>query len=289
MEIDQIRNDIYNNFKAKLNEHGFGFQYAVLKTAVEFTKDRKSPWIFEVSEFPLNVKGFDTKIDFIFRYFKNPILLLAECKRSNPALSNWCFARAPYVHKMQIRFSHLLLERVQNDQADDLKSTSYMLNPQAEAYHIALEIKSDKAGDKHAKGRGAIEDACTQICRGLNGFVEYIKTNPSMIQEKEWVDIIPVIFTTADLWATDVDLSTADLVSGNINFNHSKFEKKNWIWFQYHISPSLRHELTRKLNPIELHEILDFEYLRSIAIVNSNGIKNFLHELDDFSNFIKSP
>ena len=82
-----------------LNIHGFSFQYAVLKEAKVCFDERKSPWVFEVSEFPVAVKETPTHIDFILKNSSEPFYIVAECKRANPALSNWCFVKAPYVSR----------------------------------------------------------------------------------------------------------------------------------------------------------------------------------------------
>ena len=80
-----------------LNTHGYSYQYAVLEEGRRLNAARKSPWIFEVAEFPVNASGRDTQVDFILRHCDKPIYLIAECKRANPALADWCFAKAPYV------------------------------------------------------------------------------------------------------------------------------------------------------------------------------------------------
>jgi hypothetical protein len=50
-----------------LSAHGYGFHYAVLRNAMELFHQGKSKWVFEVAEFPVTVRGFDTRIDFILR------------------------------------------------------------------------------------------------------------------------------------------------------------------------------------------------------------------------------
>ena len=94
---------VEKGFAEILNRHGYGFQYAVLKQAHILADSRDSSWRFIASEFPVRVQGFDTRIDFILKratdnIFDQHFFLIAECKRANPAYSNWCFARAPYIH-----------------------------------------------------------------------------------------------------------------------------------------------------------------------------------------------
>src|SRR4030043_1645904 len=105
-EVQNLNKKITSAFEKTLNRHGYGFQYSVLKKAKQLFEDGRSPWIFEPSEFPVSVQGRDVHIDFILRWYRKgmtlaeysiPVYLVAECKRADPALKYWCFARAPYV------------------------------------------------------------------------------------------------------------------------------------------------------------------------------------------------
>jgi hypothetical protein len=88
-----------NALSHSLNIHGFWFQYTVLNAAKTCFEKKTSPWAFEVAEFPISINGKTVHIDFILRNTKEPFFLIAECKRSDPSLSNWCFVKAPYVSK----------------------------------------------------------------------------------------------------------------------------------------------------------------------------------------------
>jgi hypothetical protein len=102
---------ILGKFKGSLDRHGYGFQYRVLKAANDLFRENTSFFAFEVAEFPVEVQSSDTKVDFILRRTvgpfirrdgtastsrRRPLFLVAECKRANPALSDWCFLRAPF-------------------------------------------------------------------------------------------------------------------------------------------------------------------------------------------------
>ena len=117
MTTDSTEHDeqLKNSFQKVLDQLGYGFQYAVLKAAQAATQI-DSKWRFEVAEFPVQVQGVNTKIDFVLQHGgtsrhnpPQPCYLLAECKRANPALSNWCFVRAPYVYR-EPSDDNLLLE-----------------------------------------------------------------------------------------------------------------------------------------------------------------------------------
>lgn len=101
---DHSEAKVREGLRKVLNRHGYGFHYAVLRNAYELHANGKSRWFFEAAEFPVSVGGFDTRIDFILRS-QDPsdiywdCFLIAECKRVDPALSNWCFVRTPYVRR----------------------------------------------------------------------------------------------------------------------------------------------------------------------------------------------
>ena len=92
---DELRKGLVHS----INIHGHAFQYAVLKTAENLFKENASPWVFEASEFPVLNKKIPTHIDIILRNKHEQSFLIAECKRCDPAISNWCFVKAPYVSR----------------------------------------------------------------------------------------------------------------------------------------------------------------------------------------------
>ncbi len=63
--IEQVR----ASFQKALNQHGYGFQFSVLKIAENLAKrvdaDERSRWNFLFSEVPVEVQGSGTRIDFI--------------------------------------------------------------------------------------------------------------------------------------------------------------------------------------------------------------------------------
>jgi hypothetical protein len=172
----------------------------------------------------------------------------------------------------------------------DLLASVQTLPSFVDLYHVAVEvkIKLDPKGVPEvvsAEGRGAIENAATQVIRGMNGLIQCISKRDDIKRGlSNAAFFIPVIFTTAQLWTTDVDIADADLASGNIDFANAKVERKPWLWLQYHMSPTLTHSVDRDESPeIEigkgtLGHLLKQEYSRTIAIVGTDGIDSFLRQ-----------
>lgn len=266
-------------FQKILNRHGYGFHYSVLKLASDLYASETSEWAFEAAEFPVMVQSCGTRIDFILQHKRIPsFYLLAECKRANPALSNWCFARAPLVRRNRSN-EMLFLEYFGRSETmydrQDMWAYSKEVRNLSEAYHIAMEVKSDKKGDWDGKGRGAIEEAVTQICRGVGGMVEFLGGNPQVLGKATEAHFLPVVFTTAQIWVSDVDLSTADYRTGDLDFNDTKFSHKDYIFYQYHLSPGLKHSYSL-ISGRNIGDYLDSGYVRTISVVSASGIEDFL-------------
>lgn len=56
---------IKNGLGKVLNSHGYGFHYATLKRAIDAYNKRGKGWFFNVAEYPVEVQGYGTRIDFI--------------------------------------------------------------------------------------------------------------------------------------------------------------------------------------------------------------------------------
>jgi hypothetical protein len=270
------REEVSQEFQNILNRHGYGFQYSILKVREDLEKRHRSGWEFEASEFPVEVQGRGTRIDFILKCVHNPVYMIAECKRANPAFSNWCFARAPYVQREE-PYKSIILERLQRNNDLIQASAIQQFVGGQEPYHIALEVKSRKPGDIRGGRPEAIEEAATQVCRGMNGMVELLARNPKLFQNDKHIGLLPVIFTTAEIWVSEVDLSTADLASGKVELTGTNFSKKDWILYQYHTSPGLKHSFSPPDCPSTLGALMEAEYIRTIPLVSPAGILDFLN------------
>lgn len=283
-------------FEDALNRQGYSFQYSVLKKAEELFDQRKSAWVFQVAEFPVAVQGRNTHIDFVMTLGGNkwhdarhgqetPVYLVAECKRANPALNRWCFARAPFVSRGSRLSKPFIVERIQivpTGGRSRFKSGGSVLDWSRESYHIGLVVRSEdknKGDGSTPHGREVIEKAATQACQGVNGMVEHLfKVGKSKGGHPRGAVLIPVIFTTARLFTTDVDISTADIRSGNLSLPEESLEEKPWICLQYPVSVGLKHAFSPLGDSPELGDILKAEYTRSIPIVSAMGMEAFFTE-----------
>ena len=238
------------------------------------TKRNRSSWSFEAAEFPVEVQGRGTRIDFLLSCRHSPMLMVAECKRVNPAMANWCFAEAPYVQQHRAH-KKAFVERIELKNAIIHTSTKRSFIPE-HSYHVALEVKSDRKGDSSGGKPEAIEDAATQVCKGVNGLVECLAANSQLVPSQQYVHLLPVIFTTADLWASEVELDSADIKDGKVNLSDAKFARKDWLFYQYNLSPGLKHSFSSEEKQKTLGNFMEAEYIRTIAVVNSKSTAEFL-------------
>jgi len=265
---------LINEYQEILNRHGYGFQYSLIKIVDELTRRPRSSWVFEAAEFPVEIQGRGTRIDFVLSCHHSPIFIVAECKRVNPAMANWCFAQAPYVQQCS-SYKNAFVERIELKDTIIRTSTKRSFISE-EPYHVTLEVKSDRKGDSSGGKPEAIEDAATQVCRGVNGLIKCLSANSQLVPSQQYVHLLPVIFTTADLWASEVDLSSADIKDGKVNLSDADFKQKNWLFYQYHLSPGLKHSFSSEEKQTTLGGFMETEYVRTIAVVNSKSAAQFL-------------
>lgn len=218
------------------------------------------------------VQSTDTKIDFIlfrkkYEFWRDE--MICECKRANPAISNWCFIRAPFVHRNYGNADPLVTECLILPDSGPLRAYARTESQLRDGYHIARGINAQQKGDERPaeRSRSQIEDAISQVLRGLNGYVEMLAANPQLMQiagQDSIFRLIPVVFTTAKLWVSDRNLSDADLDTGKIDLDKGAFRKVPWLWFQYNVSIGIKHSRTPVEKKSKIEELLAEEHIRSI-------------------------
>lgn len=270
--------NLSGDLRHAINRHGHAFQNAVLRRAGELFESRRSKWAFDGVEVPVEVRGHATRIDFLLhkRMWTGAGVaqfLVAECKRANPALSNWCFVKSKFLRRNLEVDREPIVETVQSD-GNDVRSEARKLNSRGEVYALGYEVRADQKGEG-GPGRGAIEEACGQVLRGANGLVNLLRVAPDFLVENNPTPLIPVVFTTANLWTSDADLSDADISSGELTADLA-VQSVPWVWYRYHMSPGLRHDIPATGGVREIGEMVERLFVRTVAIVSPSGIDAFL-------------
>jgi hypothetical protein len=300
-DYDAQRENVRSKFTEVINSQGYGFHHSVIREVVELFKSTKSNWIFEAVEFPVEVQNFGTRVDFILRYqehnyYNNPsapvIYILGECKRVNPAFNWWCFAQSTFFKRYRSS-EPFMLEQINIHQGSSVNICNYSIfkkNLQTTSiYNVATEVKTNNQGDRSGQGAGKhIEDAAGQVLKGMNGFAQFISNHPEILNKEDKqkvVILLPVIFTTAELWTTAIDISQANIETGNIELTKESLNKKPWLLYQYHQTPSIKHLLNYQEADNSLGGMMDLEYVRTLSIVNSSGIESFLEWAQNIINW----
>jgi hypothetical protein len=55
-----------------------------------------------------------------------------------------------------------------------------------------------------------------------------------------------------------------------------------WLWYQYNVSPGLKHCQVLKEKKKKVEDIMLDEYIRSIAVVSAGGVRDFLEHSSEF-------
>lgn len=271
-KVDQIN----KGFEIALNRQGYVFQHTLLVHILSLTGQGKTTWYIPVMEFPVNSQGYGTRIDLVIKHTSRDLYLIAECKRVNPALSNWVFAKSTHLPRGPYAYSSYY-EVFTRGPDSRVSSSVEVLEPSERIYHIGVEVKSNSKGDAFgSKGRGEIEDACGQVCRALNGFGNFLAFHSEILKAGSSIGAIPVIFTTANLWVSNVDLGAGDLSSGTLKTDDELLENMSWIFYHYNQSPGLKHGLAHSTKEKDLLDAQYQEFTRPIAIVSSSGVEEFL-------------
>lgn len=262
-----------------LNSHGHSFQYAVVRRLEDLYCEKRSPWFIDGVEFPVSAGGQTTHIDFILKSKSGRTYIVAECKRADPAKARWCFARAPYTSRnprpMEVVFEQFSLNEL------GLVTRRAMPAYASEAvYHLGFELKTGETGDGKGHRSQTINEAVTQVLRGTSGLINHLQeTASSQPKAAHLIRFVPVIFTTAQINVTNVDLGEADLRTGNLSPQAVQTESCNAIWFTHNRSPALKPNArsTTALSDFnEFSSALRNEFARSVAIVSTDGIDEFL-------------
>lgn len=271
-----------------LNRHGYAFQNRVIHEALTPEPGVRPfiPWGLLATEVPVPGSERPTRIDFILVRQGDPRLVqlvVAECKRVNPAYGTWCFARSSYVKPEwlagQIAIESMIWER---DGSSETRLTAGARRwPTERAFDISFELKLGRKGDAHpvSDDHDAIEIACSQVLRGLNGLVEALARDPEykrFVERQPVIELIPAVFTTAELLTSTADLSMADLESGDLK-SAGVVQPVDWLYKQYSQSPRIKHSLSRR-GPQQdyFDELVATSYVRSVAIVSRGAVRNFL-------------
>lgn len=274
-----------NLLRNQINTHGYALPQRLAEIIRQLAIGGDMfPWQFQATEFPIEARNNSSRIDIVLKAKASDIFLLIECKRINPAISNWCFVKNKYNKSLNTQ-QHFVAENIEfmpthNHNIVNMKGKGkeILFDTNHKTYNLGFEIKSSAKGDPQGKARNEdLEKSLEQACRGMNGMIElFAKEWFSSNLEVHNAMLIPVVVTTADLFGTDVDLSKSILETGNYE-DSIGLTQEEWVYFQYHQTPGIKHKYYNyPTEPESVADILYREYTRTIPIVNASAFDKFL-------------
>ena len=198
-------------FEAALNRHGFALQYAVAQSAKELARFGFSNWFPFV---PSSRSGFRVLTRGLTSSFSTERSQVFSWSRPRERTRPWPTGA------LRSRDSAVwaLLSSTQRFFAKSGASsfTEVRHGTGVDAiYDVAVEASTGEKGDERGSRSGAIEDAVGQVCRGLNGLIEYFRLYGHV--DAEPFEFFPVVVTTAELLTTAKPLTESDLSTGRVD------------------------------------------------------------------------
>jgi hypothetical protein len=155
------------------------------------------------------------------------------------------------------------------------------LTRSTDMYHVAMEVKGTAKGDQHSSGRGVLEEALAQVMKGVHGLAETFAARPALIPERSGFPLIPVVFTTASLFVSDLALGDSSLEDGRVPTPVAPLKRAPWLMYQWPVSPDLMHTVPGDRVDNRLSRVLEVDLVRTVAIVSPDGIAPYLQWLGE--------
>ncbi len=229
-------------------------------------------------EYPVTAAdGTQTRIDLLLRHASSRnVYICVECKRPNPKYKNWIFfdkssagifiedgrmiVGEKYVSGVPIDYRHIISSR--------FPVSGFHI------YNYYLEATKEKNREK-ASSAETIEKASRQLIAGHTGLMyklrEYEKEAMSFFRS------IPLIVTTADLFAADYDIGKVSLETGMIDGASLKLIPQKYCAINYHPDDGLSVKRERSNHrKSDVHSDMEFFQNRSVFVVNSSSMREFL-------------
>jgi len=209
------------------------------------------------------------------------LVVVAECKRVDPKLGRWLFARQRYSRAGGLRGT--FVSAIRTDPNSRILQEQTHNVSDADPYHIGLEMRTNKDGDGVGHSKSAIDLAVTQAFLGTAGVMEYTKHHPrAFTPSDEPTVVLPVIFTTAALLVTNDDLSQADVRTGELGALTT--QALPWLWYETNLSRDLRASLQPDTPsaPISMENVVVHRHTRGALIVSAtrDGLLGFINTVD---------
>ena len=216
------------------------------------------------------------------------VYAVVECKRADPTYVSWLFgAREGGLVSggcvtlcVETKSEHL-----QKIEGGSIAHEVRAINTGLTVYDGQnwAEVKSRKV--KRVSNSQTIEDALTQVVRGLEGLAKEHTTQRFKNKTHFRSFFLPIVVTTAKLYVAAYERKNIDIDTGTISKNHvflgegAIAEEIDWVRVDYgvgeNVAPDPIPNYQGSLNPTDLQDYKS----RSVFIVNSGHLVNFFSRL----------
>lgn len=243
-------------------------------------------WYIEAEEVPVSLpNGDETRVDLLLRHGpekKSPWRAVIESKRSSKDFKRWVFFGqtsrypSPSFRKYYIEYATLRETWNQSDQSEPPMIHSlkdYDALAECDVFDYGIEARIDR--DRKASATNAIEDALRQVTLGQAGIAGHLRRTREL-----HFRLIPVVATTAELYAANFSCDNVLLDSGTINAADLSVQSRDWLAVNYRISDvisQMSRFSTNLSSDIGAH--LSLWQVRTVFIVRATHIQQFLQWL----------
>ena len=272
-----------------LNEQGFLFQNRIVGLA--WDERDASKWHPEAFEYPVSIGLFhdETRIDLVLRCTvpaTSAWYITVEAKRSHPDYKAWVFferrSRLLGLEKSEFSFQAADYQRPDPrkfyDGLPPLQSRVMRIGNATEipvfAYYVeARENQKNKQSSNSATTK--IEEAFLQVTLGvigLSGVLRGCRQQPFRI--------VPVVVTTAEIFAADYLAEDVDQRKGMIDPAKLKLQSLPWVAVNYAINDKIAGERANAAPPEGLLTAdLGGRLLRTVFVVQAESFMELLTKL----------
>ncbi|WKW13516.1 hypothetical protein Strain138_002839 [Pseudogemmatithrix spongiicola] len=258
-----------------MNRHGFAFQEAASRAVVVLGSNRKIDWFLAATEFPVSLGTSESHVDLVLEDRFERAFLAVECKRVDPAVGYWHFARSRF-EDQNMSTPKVVLEELHADPELGTISNPLQLGWSTPPFNIAVEGRTQSKGDGVGGANDAIAKSVAQALRGAAGLAQFLASRNEPMSRQRSLRVVPVVVTTATLVTSENDLGSAPLDSGRIDSAGVTAGPVSWLWYNHNRSRSLRPDIPSRADPGSMAHWLSLVSTRSVAIVNAASWEEFL-------------
>ena len=280
--------DIAKATRLGLNHHGLAFQCRSLVEVEAARRSHGSYWRLAATELPVAVTHGNTHVDFVLDNKVIPWFLVVECKRVDPKASRWIFAKYPVTtsspHHLGLHASLVSVSDMPGTgcHVEQWRTWTTSVPLHHTGFAISSPSRGQQSGDavpSGGKDRDAPVKAAQQAIKGMNGLINH--WHRFGVERSGTRFVLPVVVTTAELWGCNVDLSSADLATGNVQVLPENLVNHKWLCLEQNVSTSFLHDAPIKIPDGGLGVESEALFTCSCLVVNANSFCEFLQFLND--------